>query len=292
MRDSAENTRTIRLVAVGDILLGRGVGTFIKKHSHDYPFKAVSKVLQTGDIVIANLECPATNKGYPVVKPITFNSDPRSLMAIKKAGITMVSMANNHVLDYGRTGLLETMKHLHQSGISFFGAGRNAREAHTPLIVNKNGIKIAFLSYSAFPYEGISYDHARANIAQGCKKAIISQDIQAVRNKVDLVIVCFHWGREFRTTPTALQRVLARATIDAGADLIIGHHPHVLQPPSYYRGKLILYSLGNFVFDQTEPKQSESVIFICDLTPAGIRNIRFIPVKISNCQPRIVGCRP
>ncbi|MGE5405168.1 MAG: CapA family protein [Candidatus Saccharibacteria bacterium] len=284
--NQSKNSR-IRLIAVGDILLGRGVGTMIKRNGPDYPLKAVSTVLKTGDITIANLECPATKKGRPVTKPITFNSDPQSLGALKKAGISMVSLSNNHALDYGRTGLLETMKYLRQHNIPFFGAGHNAYEAHRPLIIQKNGLKIAFFSYNAHPYEGVAYDQKRANIALARKKSVIHHDIGLIRKKVDLVIVCFHWGREFRPLPTALQRTLARITIDAGADLIIGHHPHVLQPPRYYRGKLILFSLGNFVFDQTDPKQTESVIFSCDLSSKGVSNVKFTPVRIHNCQPRL-----
>lgn len=283
--------RSLNFMAVGDIMLGRGVKTKINRYGYQYPLSGVAKFLQRGDLVLANLECPITNRWSPVKKTFRFMGDEASLAAMRKSGINLVSLANNHTLDQNRSGLLDTMASLRKEGIIGVGAGRNKKEAHLPVFIIKNGLKIAFLAYSAFPCYGVVYDLEKASVAQCHKISVIQQDIKSAKAKADLVITSFHWGLEFAPKPNASQRKLAHIAVDAGADLVLGHHPHVLQPNERYRGKLIVYSLGNFVFDYTSPARCRSTIFKCRLTRLGVSDVRFIPVRIKNCRPEIAQVR-
>jgi poly-gamma-glutamate synthesis protein (capsule biosynthesis protein) len=250
----------------------------------------VSATLRGGDLVLANLETPITTRGLPL-KKFTFRSAPPAAAALRKAGVTLVSLANNHTLDYGRRGLVDTLKALPKYGIESVGAGLNKKAAHKPLIMSKNGLTVGFLSYITFLAPGIPRELARVSVAFAPNRAVLTQNVQQLKSKVDLVIVSFHWGREFHRQHNDLQKRYARAAIDAGADLVLGHHPHVLQPSETYRGKLIVYSLGNFLFFMTRPRTRDSTIFRCRLTENGIENAEFLPVRIRNYRPEIVKRR-
>lgn len=286
-KSSKSDPNQATFMAVGDMSFGWGVNEIAQKYGYNYLFNNVSKILRKGDLVLANLEGPITLRGRQIKKNIRFRYNPAVLTAIRDSGISLCSLANNHTLDYGRIGLLDTLAYLSQYGLKSMGAGCNESSAHQPLIVNQNGLKIAFLAYTDYPYVGLLYDPNNATVARASDPLVV-RDIKQVKKQVDLVIVSFHWGTEFASEPNARQRTLAQLAIDSGADLIIGHHPHVLQPSEYYKGKLIIYSLGNFIFDMKGLARNQSTIFECKLTKGGICGEKFIPVRIRNRQPQLL----
>lgn len=286
--DLGKVSHSVSFLAVGDIMLGRGVKRVINRHGPEYPFGGVSRALQSGDLVMANLECPITDRRSPIKKRYRFWANAASLAAMHKAGVSLVTLANNHTLDQGRPGLVDTLTNLKAAGIRSVGAGPSQKAANRPVIIQQNGLKIAFLAYTSLACHGIIYQPNRTSVSQCLHTRIVQRQIRRVKANNDLVIVSFHWGLEFMPRPNALQRRLAHLAIDAGADLIIGHHPHVLQPRERYRGKLIIYSLGNFVFDYTQPARCRSMIFKCRLTKHGVRDAQFIPARIRGCRPQLI----
>lgn len=286
--ESTSQEPSVRFLATGDILLGGEVKKEIDIYGFDHLLSGVSAVLRGGELVLVNLEGPVATRGRPVKKRFTFRMAPDALAALRNAGVTAVNLANNHTLDYGRVGLRDTLDNLKRYGIQFVGAGRNEKEASKPLVISKNGLKIGFLAYTVFPTYGVSYKPEQASVARTLHPSRVVRSIARLKSKVDLLIVSFHWGWEFHSQPNDLQRRWAHRAVKAGADLILGHHPHVLQPSEYYHGKLIVYSLGNFVFYMTDPETCISTIFECRLTKSGIKDVRFIPVQINNFRPEIV----
>ncbi|MGE5372321.1 MAG: CapA family protein [Solirubrobacterales bacterium] len=289
---SWEQNQPVRFLAAGDILPDRGVRAAIEQYGADGLFEGVTGTFRSGDLVLANLEAPLTNRSIPLAKRIAFRGDSSFAPALRRSGIDMVSLANNHTLDCGREGLEETIEAIQDAGIRFVGAGRNEREAHRMRVVTRHGLRIALLGYSTFPLEGLVYQPDRPTVSLGRDPGRVAREVRQARRKADLVIVMYHWGDEFTPKPTRLQRQLARNAIDAGADLVLGSHPHVLQPMETYRGRPIVYSLGNFVFDHKGEAQRTSTIFSCELTRAGAGKIRMIPVRIQDCRPQLAKEHP
>ncbi|MEA4849239.1 MAG: CapA family protein [Clostridiaceae bacterium] len=283
-------TRPVHIIAAGDILLDRGVNKYLEEKGYDYPYESVKKVITEGDIAVANLECPLTDGGSPVFKrpELIFKGSRLNGSALKRAGFDILNLANNHTMDQGSEGLLDTMKVLESSGIRCFGAGANRNEARRPVFIKKGNIRIGFLGYSNFPPEGYIFHEDKADVARPDMKTI-GEEVEAAREQCDFLLVSFHWGKEFDDYPSEMQREMAHATIERGADIIIGHHPHVLQSVEEYKGKLIFYSLGNFVFDRQLPEGTdESVIIDITVDRSGWKKARIVPVGIADCRPVIL----
>jgi poly-gamma-glutamate capsule biosynthesis protein CapA/YwtB (metallophosphatase superfamily) len=255
-RAAAHSDPELTLAAVGDIMLGREVGKAIARHGARYPFEAAAPLLANADIRVANLELPLTERGRPAAKDYVFRAPPSVSDGLAQAGFTILNLANNHVLDYGVEGLLDTLATLDRAGIAHTGAGGTAVEAHTPAVLHVNGLRVAVLGYVNTPNDGRSgwvAESMRAGastpgVAWGTPEAV-RRDVTAARADADLVIVIIHAGSEYTATPNAVQRALAYAAVDAGAALVLGAHPHVLQGIEIYKRVPIVYSLGNFVFD-------------------------------------------
>ena len=225
---------------------------YLQRYGYDHAFARVRTLLSESDLVIGNLEGPLTAATQPMVdKKYVFRSPAQPVAsALARAGVGAVSLANNHTLDYGLVGLRDTMTALRDAGIRFFGAGESLAAARTPAIVDAGPVKVGLLGYSnTFP-AAFWADETRGGTAFG-HEAQLRMDIAALAARVDIVVVSFHWGREGTTELRPYQPLLARAAIDAGADLVIGHHPHVLQAIERYRDGVILYSLGNFTFNSS-----------------------------------------
>jgi poly-gamma-glutamate capsule biosynthesis protein CapA/YwtB (metallophosphatase superfamily) len=244
------------LDAAGDIMLGREVGAFIAARGARTVFEPVTALLEGSDIRFANLELPLTERGTATVKDYVFRAPPAAVDGLTSAGFNVVTLANNHILDYGPDGLLDTIAALDRAGIAHVGAGRTTDEAHAPAIVAVNNLSVAFLGYVNTPDDSrtgwvaasMRADATRPGVAWGTPDAI-RRDVAAARSKADLVLVAVHAGWEYTNAVNAVQRELARAAVDAGAAAVLGAHPHVLQGIEIYRGVPIAYSLGNFVFD-------------------------------------------
>ena len=244
--------RPISLAFTGDVMFGRTVNSHLLATATDdpYPFTHTADFLRTFDLTIGNLECVVSRLGAPVDKPRPFilRGDPRAYKRLVHAGFDVVSVANNHSGDYGKEAFVDEIMTLPTHGITPVGGGRNKHEAHTPVFKTVRNTTVGFLAYDEIaPYYFAATDttpgHAWLN------EENVRRDVPRARKQADFVIVFMHWGTEYITTFNAHQRHLAQMAIDAGADLVVGAHPHVIEPYEYYRGKPIIYSLGNFVFD-------------------------------------------
>lgn len=270
--------------AVGDILLARDVGLRIRQNGWKHPFESVRQLVAQGDINFCNLETPASFIGspYPGKHPnITFRAQPGSLFSLKYAGFNIISLANNHMTDHGPAALEETLDALQLLDLYYVGAGRNYTEAYAPAFFEKNGWRIAFLAY-ADPIWSVVEAQSTAGVAH-IREDVIIESIQKLRKDktVDAILVSLHWGEEYRHSPLPKQRTLAKHIIDAGADAIIGHHPHVMQGVEWYRGKPILYSLGNFAFDQIDDPTYQSTIARLSFSPEGHITLSMRPMRIA-----------
>lgn len=287
----SENNSEVNLIAVGDIIMSRTVGIKIRESGDNaLSFRKVSDILSQGDITFGNLEAPFHNQGDLVREGMTFKAEPEFIDGLKLASFDVMSMANNHTKNQGSDGLLFTFDLLNQNNIKFCGAGKNFNEAHQPAILEVNGQKFAFLAYTYS--DGIDFqthlsqdepDVAFWDIAQAQK------DIQAVKLQVDAVIAYMHAGQEYSPKPIAEQIEFAHAAIDAGADLVLGSHPHWIQNTEKYKDKYIIYSMGNFVFDQEWSQETkEGVIVKLKYQDHKFNQAEFIPVIIENFnQPRV-----
>lgn len=277
-------------LAAGDIMLNRDVEKEALKRGWAYLFAETADRIQAADLAFANLESPIGDEGRFINM---FQAAPEAVEALAFAGFDLVSLANNHALDYHHEGLLETMRLLREYGIDWVGAGRNLQEARQPLIREVNGVKIGFLSYTE-----MWFVHAREPISwratdtePGVAPAeleFLQEDVEKLREQVNVVVVTVHWGKEYVHTPTQEQKAFARAAVEAGADSVLGHHPHVLQGIEFYRDGVIAYSMGNFVFDLNLAKTWETMLLEFTLSPQGVLDLTIIPAYIFGVQPRII----
>jgi poly-gamma-glutamate capsule biosynthesis protein CapA/YwtB (metallophosphatase superfamily) len=283
----------VTLAAVGDLLLDRGVGEKIAREGSGYPFAAVAETLTGADIAFGNLECPLSAKGTRVAKRYSFQARPETVACLVKGGFDLLSLANNHSMDCGRTGLVETMQELERHGIHWCGAGRTRREAETATVLTSKGLRVAFVGFGDFLPEGSFLRDDRPTIAfAGAER--VRAAVAAARSRADVVVASFHWGIEYESRPHPRQEALAEAAVRAGADLVLGHHPHVLQgleivPSGGARGgrpALIAYSLGNFLFDRRTGRALQSVILRCALTRRGLAGAELTPVQLDPIRPR------
>jgi poly-gamma-glutamate synthesis protein (capsule biosynthesis protein) len=273
------------LIFVGDVMLARGVGRKMEaKGDWSYPFRQVPGVLHGADLAYCNLECPISDRGRNLHHLYSFRADPRALEGIKEAGFTIVSEANNHAYDWGPAALVDTVGRLHAVGIRTVGAGKDALEAHHPTVVDLGGLRVAFLAYVNIDPQDAAAGVNHPGVAWLNVEQVVA-DIRFARNLADLLVVCPHWGVEYATAPTRQQEELARRMIDAGADLIVGSHPHVVQPLEQYRGRWIAYSLGNFVFDQKDRATHRGLMLKVTVREKKIAEVAKVPIEINaDCQ--------
>ncbi|MVO98484.1 CapA family protein [Paenibacillus lutrae] len=240
----------IDLIFAGDALMDWSVKETIKKKGPDYPFQYVKQEVSKADYAFVNLETSVTNASEKDTNQLyNFKSDPVSLRGLKNAGFDLVSIANNHVLDFGRQGFLDTLDNLKQAGLPYVGGGRNSEEAYKAKTVKINGATVKYLAFSRFiPTPDWFAGPDKPGIAQAYDKSAVLPVIKREQKDCDYLFVYMHWGVEKNHKPEEWQRTFAKEMIDAGADGIIGSHVHVLQGFEYYKGKLIAYSIGNFLF--------------------------------------------
>ncbi len=247
---AADVSAPVSLVFAGDIVLDDSAGEMIRRGED--PFADFASVFHDADIRIGNLECVIATTGSAGDKNYTFRAHPRTLPILKRH-FDALALANNHSGDFGRPAFAEMLGLLKQSQLGQFGGGHNLSEAHTPLIFERKGIRIALLGYSEFMPRSFEADFNAPGVAWSEDEQVVA-DIQKARTvyRADLVIPVMHWGWENEPTSNTRQRQLARTMIDAGADVVIGGHPHVTQEIEHYQGKAIIYSVGNFVMKETD----------------------------------------
>ncbi len=252
---TVEESQPIRIVLVGDIMLDRGVKYMIEKEGREdfkFSFAKIADYFKKADLVFGNLEGVISDKGTKVGNIYSFRADPKAIEGLISTGFNVLSIANNHALDYGREALEDCLGKLDRAGINYVGAGLTEKEAFSPLIKEINGVKIAFLAYTDLgpdTWRATKDNSGVAWISQGDIEKI-KQDIRSAKEKSNILIVSLHSGEEYQATPSQSQIDFSKMAIDAGADLLVGHHPHVVQPNERYQNGWIFYNLGNFIFDQ------------------------------------------
>lgn len=281
----------VSIVGVGDLMLGSWVTPILQREDVSYPFRGTSHYLRSGDVTIANLEAPFTTGGEPFEKKYNFKVPPELANGLKPAGISLVTLANNHIMDYGETGLLSTLETLEQLQIKYCGAGRTLAEANQPAIVQMRDKQIAFFGYSmTFPTEFYASDTTSG--AAYPEPELLQQTLEAWEKHVDYTVVSFHWSAEKLEIPKDYQVHFAHLAIDSGADLVLGHHPHVLQGLEIYKNRLIAYSLGNYVFGSYSDYARDSVILKAYLNEDGLFYAYCIPINVYNAeiefQPKVL----
>jgi len=283
----------VHLAAVGDIMLDRSLGAALENGYLAYPFAKTMEELRGADITIGNVESALGDMGEPAGKRYPFRAPPQAAKAMALAGFDIVSLANNHAGDYGFEALLQAIDLLEAQGIAPIGAGSNAQEAHAAHVTEVDGLKIAFFAYVDVPIEASTgFDTASWTATSEnpgiawADPAMISAGITAVHDEVDLVVVALHSGFEYQAAPSEPQTAAARAAVDAGADLVIGHHTHILQGIEFYGDGVIIYGTGNFAFEIDGPP--ETALFDIWLDKYGVRQIEINPAVIQfGGQPRL-----
>lgn len=272
----------IVMVFGGDVTLGYFYPQIAPKEGKifDWPFAKLKDIFSRADVVMVNCENAITNYDIKVPKTFNFKMNPE-LVAIFRLHKIQVTLANNHVFDYGRKGLEDTLKYLDESGIYHVGAGANLDKARKPIIRQIKGKKIAFLAYGNYSPAGKN----TPGTAYSTPEHVIEDIREAKKDGCDYVVVNFHWGIERATEPTVSDRELAHLAINNGADLIIGHHPHVLQPVEVYKGKVIAYSLGNFVFGGNSRYPRDSMLLEA-IFQENVLSYRKIPIRIDPQETR------
>lgn len=272
---------SVTLIFGGDVVLSNHVESFVGD-KFEYVFERWNEVVAS-DIFMFNLEHPITRATSKVEKEFNFKMHPKYLRTLQQGRVTLVNAANNHIADYDRAGIDNTMKYLDSIGVRYVGIGKNLDQARQPVIIEKNGKKIGFLGYHGGGK--FAATHSRTGLAPRYEPYIL-EDVKQLRSQVDYIVVNFHWGTELAEQPDRGQIALAHHVIDAGADLIVGHHPHVLQGVEAYKGKTIAYSLGNFVFGGNSRDSYATAVLkvtLSDTEPA----VELVPVSVTRWQPHI-----
>lgn len=277
---------SLSITFTGDVLLDRGVRQFVEHRSVDKLFSPfVDSVFQSSDLVVANLECPATKIRQPAFKQYIFRAEPEWLQTLKAHGITHLNLANNHSVDQGRIGLADTKKNIQEAGMIPVGAGDNMQEAAQPVLLASTPRNVYLLTSLQMPLENFSYLPDKTSVSH--------EDLDSLKTRVRqlkekdpccYIIVSLHWGGEHTLKPVPLQRQQAHQLIDAGVDALICHHTHTLQTIEQYQGKPIYYSIGNFIFDQKKPINSKACLVKVTIKKES-SHIETIPIVIRNCVP-------
>ena len=281
---------TITVDAVGDMEFDRGVASLIARDGGAAPLSKVARLLSAADVTVGNLESCLSDKGGRVVKDVTFRGDPRAIAGLTAAGFDLVSLANNHVLDLGPVALADEIARLDRAHIAHAGAGPSSAAAWSPAVVGRHGAKVALLSFSWVVPPGFLAGAHKSGFASGrYDSAAVRRAIRAAKAKSDYVLVSFHWGKEYSDQANSEQIAAAHSAIDAGADMVVSEHPHVIQAVERYRKGIIAYSLGDFVFDHYSRVTGESFILKAELGPSGVGVARILPVYLAGSgRPSVV----
>lgn len=276
------------LAFVGDVALGRSMEFQLLRQGAAYPWGGIGSLLRAADLAVANLECVLTTQGEPLNKRYLIRAHPAWAESLQAAGFDLVSVANNHIYDFGQPGLDETLDTLEALDIAAVGAGRNGDEAHRPALFDVKGVRVAVLAYAAARWYGSADLPATDRIAWAAPERVAA-DVTAVRDEADVVVVLLHAGAEYATEPSTDQVAVAHAALDAGADLVVGHHPHVTQTVERTKEGLIVYSLGDAVFDIPGRAAMQGDLLRVTVTREGVVQAELWPFWIEDAiRPRFL----
>jgi len=270
----------------GDILLDRGVRQVVEQKGMDQLFSAdIDSVFQHSDAVVCNLECPATKIHAPVFKQYVFRAEPEWLSDLKRHGVTHLNLANNHSIDQGRNGLVDTKRNISQAGMTPIGAGQNQEEAAQPILLTEKPRKVWMIASLQLALENFARLPDQPCVSQQSIDALCLRITQLKQEDPDCyIIVSLHWGWENHVEVVPRQRYDAHQLIDAGADCLVCHHTHTRQPMEAYRGKPIFYGLGNFIFDPRRDLNRHGAMVRLTITEQGA-TAEEIPIVIRQCCP-------
>jgi len=285
---SSQPRHATSIVFTGDILLDRGVRKAIQQRGIDQLFSpGVDSVFNTAQVVVGNLECPATKRQTPVFKHFIFRAEPEWLHALKLHGITHLNLANNHSIDQGREGLRDTWQNIRSAGMVPVGAGPTMADAASPVLLAAKPRKVWLVTSLRLALENVAYLTDRPCVSQEPFDSIVKRIHRLkARDPQAVVIVSLHWGGENTEKPVPSQRVDAHRLIDAGADALVCHHTHTLQTIENYRGRPVYYSIGNFIFDQQRPMNTQACMVKITIKEDSVFT-ETIPVEIHRCVPQV-----
>ncbi len=269
----------------GDVDFDRTTRDAVARGGIGAPWAGIAPRLRPADLAILNLECALSYRGTPQPKSFRFRGDPAAVAGAKRAGVDVFSLANNHTLDYGPLAFQDTLDAVRRAGIATVGAGRNLAEAQRAAVFTVRGVRVAVVgitgivpapSWKAGPdHPGLAYDD----------EAQITAQVAAAKRRADVVVAFFHWGVEYTYSASPAQRRAARAAIRAGATIVAGTHPHVLQPVEVVDGHLVAWSLSNLVF-QSRPASVRTALLTVTVQPGGALDWRLDPYLIGSGVPR------
>ncbi len=286
---AVSDSNVIVLNFAGDVTFANHFKSYVGNR-WSYSFEKFPE-FSKADLSIVNLENPLTRRGLPSEKQFNFRARPEYTRVLKAGGIDIVNLANNHIYDYSEQGLFDTIDFLDQAGIRHIGAGKNMAFARKPVFLKIKDVRIAFLGYYGLRKHSGSHPATTDSAGTALRKlSYIKKDIKAVRDSADIVIVTLHWGIEKEHVPETDQIYFAHKTIQYGADLIVGHHPHVLQGIEKYRNGLIVYSLGNFIFGGNSRKHEKTAVLQIRINSdlKKIISYKMLPVQVDYWQPRLL----
>ncbi len=274
----------------GDILLDRGVRQAIERHGADHLFSdSIDAVFCSAQIVVGNLECPATKIEAPVFKRFIFRGEPEWLNTLKQHGITHLNLANNHAIDQGRKGLIDTKRNIIEAGMTPIGAGETMAEASQPVLLAEQPRQVWLVPSLRLALENYAYLTDQPCVSQEPMDSLLERVHRLRRaDSMAVIIVSLHWGGEHTLKPVPRQRLEAHQLILAGADILVCHHTHTLQSIEDYHGKRIYYSIGNFIFDQQKPLNSKACMVRLRIWEDGLET-ETIPIEIRRCVPYIIN---
>ncbi len=279
---SASREGVVTLAMGGDTMLDDLALPWIKKYGYDYPLREVAGHLRAADIAVVNLEVPVTDNCQRRSKKYSYKMEPEGLDALAAAGVDLVCLANNHALDCGPEGLQSTISLLEKRGIGYVGAGMSADEARRGLVYDVSGTRVGFLAYYSYRSQPDGPSVATIN-EEG-----LSLDIRRLRQRCDVLVVQFHWGDNYKFRVDDKQSRFGRRAIDLGADMVVGHHPHIYQAAELYRGKPIVYSLGNFAFGTGNNSARDGLLLWATIEQKRLTEVRLIPLFIQNRSPEVL----
>ncbi len=284
----AEAPDTLRVDFVGDVLLDRGVRRAIERDGVDALFAPeVDSLFRSCHCVVANLECPATKVRQAIHKRFIFRGEPEWLDALRRHGVTHLNLANNHTMDQGRKGLSDTRQNVVRYGMTPFGMDSTADAACRPLLLSEAPRRVWIFTTLRVMSENWPYLPDRPSVCE-CTIDTLAARIARLRRREPraVIIAMLHWGLEHDTLPTRRQRIEARRLVAAGADCLVGHHTHTVQPVEWIEGRPVFYGIGNFIFDPTRPLNAAALLVRMDVTRDTVR-YRLHPVHIDGCTPRL-----
>ncbi|MFD2671100.1 CapA family protein [Marinicrinis sediminis] len=286
---SSDHTR-VTLKFVGDIMFAGKVEPIVEEKGYDYPFSQVKAQLAEADILAGNLETPLSTRGEPADKAYAYRSSPKAVEALSEAGFDILNTANNHILDYGWDAFHDTHRYLKEGGLQAIGSGANEEEAYQPVVIERNGIRVAYLGFSqVVPNGDWKARGDEPGVASTYDYRLPVAAIERAEQEADLVVVIAHWGVEREEQPEDRQIEMAHRYIDAGADLVVASHAHVLQGFEQYKGKWIAYNIGNFVFTTNDNSKTwETLILEASCTADADCSLSMEPVLTKFARPIVM----